>query len=136
MMAGTTATNLRKLALAHAQECVRRKDALEAELREIADALASQGVRPGDALVDAEGFPRADIDVYQVTHLRAQAARLRNDVKAATEQVKLALEAVHAAGPDPEAHQGPRRDQALIPFTKVNAVAPDSPADAAVCSWL
>ena len=50
-------------------ELVRAKDALEAEMKELGAVLEGQGVGMEDALVDAEGFPRGDIDVYQVRRL-------------------------------------------------------------------
>ena len=111
----------RQRALKHAQACVRAKDELESQLREVVTALSTHGVRPGEPLVDAQGFPRADVDVYAVTHLRAQAARLRNDVREATERIKVALEQVHSAPADRVVEAGPEgetvRDRpALVPF--------------------
>ena len=35
-------------------------------MKELSDVLRSQGVGMDDPLVDQDGFPRADIDVYQV----------------------------------------------------------------------
>ena len=45
---------------------MKQKDALEAELKALGQVLESQGCGMEDPLVDGEGFPRADIDVYQV----------------------------------------------------------------------
>ena len=45
---------------------MKQKDALEAELKALSQVLESQGCGMEDPLVDGEGFPRADIDVYQV----------------------------------------------------------------------
>ena len=45
---------------------MKQKDALEAELIAPGQVLESQGCGMEDPLVDGEGFPRADIDVYQV----------------------------------------------------------------------
>ena len=48
---------------------MKQKDALEAELKALGQVLESQGCGMEDPLVDGEGFPRADIDVYQVLFL-------------------------------------------------------------------
>ena len=45
---------------------MKQKDALEAELKALGQVLESQGCGMEDPLVDGEGFPRSDIDVYQV----------------------------------------------------------------------
>jgi 26S proteasome non-ATPase regulatory subunit 9 len=42
-------------------------------------------------LVDSEGFPRADIDVYRARTLRGRLARLRTDHEAMTRQLELLL---------------------------------------------
>ena len=45
---------------------MKQKEALEAELKALSQVLESQGCGMEDPLVDGEGFPRSDIDVYQV----------------------------------------------------------------------
>ena len=47
-------------------DLMKDKEALEAELKALGQVLESQGCGMEDALVDGEGFPRSDIDVYQV----------------------------------------------------------------------
>ena len=47
-------------------DLMKDKEALEAELKALGQVLESQGCGMDDALVDGEGFPRSDIDVYQV----------------------------------------------------------------------
>ena len=47
-------------------DLMKEKEALEAELKALGQVLESQGCGMEDALVDGEGFPRSDIDVYQV----------------------------------------------------------------------
>ncbi|KAI5450574.1 putative 26S proteasome regulatory subunit [Naganishia albida] len=92
-------------------------------------------------LVDPEGFPRADIDVYTVRHARAAIVRLRNDHRAVVEEMGRVLQVVYAAregeGPaivversavavQPSGVNGTGRIQTAL--AKVNAVAPGSPA--------
>lgn len=96
-------------------------------------------------LVDPEGFPRADIDVYTVRLARAAIVRLRNDHRAVVEEMGRVLQVVYA----------PQDSQRLVnetrtsgsngtngtvngsstiqpPLAKVNSVAPGSPAAQAV----
>ena len=50
-------------------ELMKQKDNLEEEIKALNQVLESQKVGMDDLLVDAEGFPRADIDVYQVREI-------------------------------------------------------------------
>ena len=52
-------------------EMMKQKDGLEEELKALHEVLKSQGVGMEEPLVDGEGFPRSDIDVYQVRHARS-----------------------------------------------------------------
>ncbi|NXX67280.1 PSMD9 ATPase, partial [Spizella passerina] len=53
------------------QQLVRRKDEIEAQIKACYELLEGQkGVGMHEPLVDAEGFPRSDIDLYQVRTAR------------------------------------------------------------------
>lgn len=116
-----------------------QKDSLEAELQSQLSVLRSHNATMSTSLVDAEGFPRADIDIYAVRNARVRIIELRNDLTRVMEAIGRALEGVY----DP-ASQLPEQQAAsltetgsregLVPFAKVNAVAPASPAAEAVCS--
>ena len=67
-------------------------------------------------LVDSQGFPRSDIDVYQVTHIRQKVIMLRNDYRAVTEKLAIAMASNF---------ETIRKD---IPFAKIGKVEADSPA--------
>ena len=59
---------------------LRDKDAMEAEMAGISEALSADnlgGVRT--PVIDAEGYPRADIDVHTTLTLRNRLARLNSD---------------------------------------------------------
>jgi len=58
--------------------------------------LSSLGVGMDKPLVDSEGFPRADIDVYQVRDARHKVACLRNDAADLLNQIESSLHAIHA----------------------------------------
>ena len=47
-------------------ELMKEKDKLEEEITALNQVLKSQNVGMEEPLVDEKGFPRADIDVYQV----------------------------------------------------------------------
>ena len=96
--------------LAAAQDAYRRckgelarlegeRGVLEAEMAEIVARLTEEGqpgLPGGEGLVDADGFPRADIDVYRVRHDRHRLACLRTDVRALTDAMEAKLVEVHS----------------------------------------
>jgi 26S proteasome non-ATPase regulatory subunit 9 len=87
-------------------------------------------------LTDGDGFPRADIDVWAVRHARVRIIRFRNDLSSLMDKIATALERVHAsqlARPETDAKTPPH---SLLPFAKVDAVAPNSPAQLAVSCYL
>ncbi len=49
-----------------------QKDELEKQLKDQQDILVSNNSNMTTPLVDAEGFPRADIDVYTVRYARVR----------------------------------------------------------------
>lgn len=90
-------------------------------------------------LVDAEGFPRNDIDVYQVRVARNQIICLQNDLKGLLKEIEKGIHAVHA-----EARENEQGSSGLSPKTaglelndapyehsivKVTLVTPGSPAE-------
>jgi hypothetical protein len=71
----------------------KQKDAIEAEIAAIADELTSGPNAAGlrGPLVDAEGFPRADIDVYRVRHQRHTFACKQTDHRMIMESIEKLL---------------------------------------------
>lgn len=45
-----------------------------------------------ESLIDADGYPRNDIDVYQVRHARHQINTLQNDLKSLMKEIEKGLE--------------------------------------------
>eukprot|EP00842_Homolaphlyctis_polyrhiza_P001725 jgi/Hompol1/2553/HPOL_002952-RA len=117
--------------LAEAQTLVRKRDALESQLAEFDSLLKSHNIGMTEPLVDREGFPRADVDVYAIRNARASIIRLRNDHKALTGQIEIMLQRVHALakaeGIAPQTGARASAAAPAAPFARVNAVAPDSP---------
>jgi len=99
-------------------------------------------------LVDPEGFPRADIDVYAIRHARVALNRLRNDHRDVVDRLGRVLEQVYAVGSTTSAEEGdkgkmvngdgPSRVEVPVvreqPLARVNLVSDASPAATAVSS--
>jgi 26S proteasome non-ATPase regulatory subunit 9 len=92
-------------------------------------------------LVDGEGFPRDDLDVWAVRHARVRIIELRNDLAALMDEIAKTLETVYRRSPPPQAEgegtsrstvSGETTTSELLPFARVNGVAPGSPAADAV----
>ncbi|KAH9368217.1 hypothetical protein HPB48_009566 [Haemaphysalis longicornis] len=75
------------------QQSKERLAQLDKRKNEILDA---NGVGMDEPLVDNDGFPRSDIDVYKVRHARHQIICLLNDHKALMKDVERALHDHHA----------------------------------------
>ncbi|KAL0861691.1 hypothetical protein ABMA27_009174 [Loxostege sticticalis] len=80
------------------------KDRIENEIREQTAVLESNNVGMSDPLVDADGFPRGDIDVYKVRHARHRIICLQNDHKSLMKRIEQGLAEVHSdfVGPNGE----------------------------------
>lgn len=97
-----------------------------------------------ESLVDEEGFPRNDIDVYQVRHARQQIICLQNDLKALMKEIEKGIEEVHAQFNAHNMISSPKtaglvteenahNDNNNTPIVKINFINPGSPAEDAVC---
>ena len=78
-----------------------QRDNLEAEADAIGSELTSpgpNGERPAgikDALVDAEGFPRSDVDIFRVRELRNRLACINTDHKAVMKEIEAEMLRLH-----------------------------------------
>ncbi|KAJ7784538.1 hypothetical protein B0H16DRAFT_1492898 [Mycena metata] len=110
-----------------ARALILEKENIEAQLRLQASILTSNAGSTLDSpLVDADGFPRADIDIYAVRNARVRIIELRNDLSAVTNNLAVALQSVYdpaLATPD-----SPQSSSNGKPFAKVNDVSAGSPA--------
>ncbi|KAJ7250851.1 hypothetical protein B0H12DRAFT_1120101 [Mycena haematopus] len=102
-----------------------RKENIESQLQLQAGILAvNNGSTMDSPLIDSEGFPRADIDIYAVRNARIRIIELRNDLHATINALSIALQSVYdpaLAPPDPIQSESK-------PFAKVDGVSPGSPA--------
>lgn len=119
----------------HARALMVRKDDIEAELQEQIGILKANNVTMQTPLVDAEGFPQADIDLWVIRTARKRIIELRNDLKDMVDEIAIALEKVFdPSAPTPQSSSGARSNDAIPtkPFAKVEVVAPGSPSAEAV----
>jgi len=73
-----------------------KKRQVEEVLDETMARLQTAGCLNDEPLVDAEGFPRADIDIISVVHDRKQLKELKNDHKAIMKEMEEGLHRLHA----------------------------------------
>ncbi|KAI7907521.1 uncharacterized protein BX663DRAFT_491147 [Cokeromyces recurvatus] len=129
--------------LKKAKELMATKDKIEEQLNELEDVLNSAGIDMNEPLVDTSGFPRAEIDVYNVRNTRSLIHRLRNDHRATMSDIEKILHKIHEVKKKEQESSTVENNinvnnnnseinkdvtERLVAFAKVNAVAPDSPA--------
>lgn len=115
------------------RQLMSQKEAIEAQIDAKLSILAANHCTMQTPLVDPEGFPRADIDVWEVRHARVRIIELRNDLKAIMDQIMTGLQGVFDPTLVEKAEsQHESTDSGLHPFAKVDGVAPGSPASSAV----
>ncbi|XP_033322467.2 26S proteasome non-ATPase regulatory subunit 9 [Megalopta genalis] len=118
-------------------QLMKDKDDIEAEIKALKEILDSNHVGMDESLVDSEGYPRQDIDVYQVRHARHKIICSRNDHKTLMKKIEEGLHKIHAlAGnradsSEPVEENDVEQAVQLEPFLRVNLVSPDSPAEIA-----
>ncbi|KZC06696.1 26S proteasome non-ATPase regulatory subunit 9 [Dufourea novaeangliae] len=117
-------------------QLIKDKDKIEADLKALKEILDANHVGMGEPLVDSEGYPKQDIDVYQVRHTRHKIICLQNDLKALMNKIEEGLHKVHGlAGNEAESSDAAAtnhiQDIQLEPFVRVNLVSPGSPAEIA-----
>jgi len=106
-----------------------RKQSIEAEITEQMSVLASNGCDMHTPLVDGDGFPRADIDIWAVRTARVRIIELRNDLSAVVDAIAKALEGVF--NPDLADPTSSAETDELKPFARVDVVSHGGPASQA-----
>lgn len=73
------------------------KEAMESKISEYGNILANNAnVGMDGPLIDGDGFPRNDIDVYQVRQARQQIICLQNDYKALMKEIEKQMHKLHS----------------------------------------
>ncbi|KAG5729433.1 26S proteasome non-ATPase regulatory subunit 9 [Termitomyces sp. T112] len=111
-----------------AQTLIEKKSNIEDQIETQISILKANNSTMQTPLVDADGFPRADIDVYAVRSARARIITLRNDLNAVINDIAKALETIYNPASAPKDSEPDSSSAELGPFAKVNTVAPQSPA--------
>src|SRR6266581_477360 len=101
-----------------AHALIARKNAIELELQEQTAILRTAGVTMDSPLVDPEGFPRSDIDVWAVRLARVKIIELRNDLNRLMDDIQKALEVVYDPSSAPTETSNPTTTstEALTPM--------------------
>ena len=116
----------------HVMSLMARKESLEAEIKALYEVLASQNVGMDSALVDEEGYPRADVDVYQVRHARHDIRCKENDLKSLMKEIEAGLHSLHSQAKETVMEvEKSKTETAVLPFARVMVVVNGSPADTA-----
>ncbi|XP_075034107.1 26S proteasome non-ATPase regulatory subunit 9 [Mixophyes fleayi] len=119
------------------QQLIAKKDEIEAQIKAYYEVLEDQkNIGMDGPLVDAEGYPRADVDLYQVRTARHNIVCLQNDHKTIMKDIEEALYSLHAR--DKEKRQKDEAEaqvEALqrshvlpVAFARVDTVTSGSPA--------
>lgn len=130
------------------------KEAMESKISEYGNILANNAnVGMDGALIDVEGFPRNDIDVYQVRQARQQIICLQNDYKALMKEIEKQIHKLHSEAmkgqtqvlsnstatlrleDDNDVPNTSTSSPSMVPpakvIVKVNMISPGSPAEEA-----
>ncbi|XP_024130377.1 26S proteasome non-ATPase regulatory subunit 9 [Oryzias melastigma] len=118
---------------------IKKKDEIEEQIKAYFDVLEDQGVGIEGPLVDAEGYPRADVNLYQIRTARHNISCLQNDHKAIMAEIEEALHKLHACEKakrdqnQAETSEEPMEQEVTLPppFARVDTVTEGSPASAA-----
>jgi len=115
-------------------ELILEKEKIETEISQMKSVLDGNNVGMTEALVDDSGYPRQDLDVYQVRHARHKIICLMNDHKNIMLKIEKDLHVLHGQQregvglpADPTTTSVPHNE----PIAKVDFVASHSPADEA-----
>lgn len=121
------------------KKLMEQKSNLEEEIEALCSYLNQPGM-PGrlEPLVDAEGFPRADIDVVAVRQTRHKLCCLETDYKALMKEIETGLHQIHATScvrvPTRSSQSGADLQDAAknwAPFAEIDQIFPESPASEA-----
>lgn len=119
-------------------ELEQKKFEIENQLGELEKVLEQEGnVGLTGPLVDSEGYPRSEIDLYKVRLARQQINCLRNDYKQVMNEIEAELGKIYSSssGTTPESNDNTSSNGGTVlkgrPFCVVTQVDVDSPASEA-----
>lgn len=79
-------------------ELDKKREVMEKEMIMIVDLLENMNGNPGvkGSMIDDEGFPRADVDIFEVRKLRNRHACLQTDHKQLMKELEQKLYSLHS----------------------------------------
>ncbi|XP_044462949.1 26S proteasome non-ATPase regulatory subunit 9-like isoform X2 [Mangifera indica] len=114
---------------AEAMSLMEKRTAVEAEMNAIIQRLSTpDGPGLSGNLIDAEGFPRSDIDIPLVRAERRRLAELRNDHKEITEKINENIQLLHSGNNAESNNQNPSLVNAASSASPSNFIQRDSSA--------
>uniref|UniRef100_F1L3L6 26S proteasome non-ATPase regulatory subunit 9 n=1 Tax=Ascaris suum TaxID=6253 RepID=F1L3L6_ASCSU len=121
--------------LEEVKKLIAQRDDVDKQIAEQEQVLKDNGVDMKTPLVDGEGFPLANVDVYSIRHARQTLICARNDRQKLTDQIEAMMLELHANArqnapltrPSDEEEQ-PVHRTSNRPFARVDKVLPLSPA--------
>ncbi|KAM8760626.1 26S proteasome non-ATPase regulatory subunit 9 [Acanthopagrus schlegelii] len=133
---GGNSSGQSEITMEDVQNLVKKKDEIEEQIKAYYDVLEDQGVGVEEPLIDEEGFPRSDVNLYQIRTARHNISCLQNDHKAIMVEIEEALHQLHAREKakrqqdETEAQEEAMEQQVTLPppFARVDAVTQGSPA--------
>ncbi|KAM7416680.1 hypothetical protein PAMA_018642 [Pampus argenteus] len=135
-MTGENSSGNTETTMEDVKNLIKKKDDIEEQIKAYYDVLEDQGVGSEGPLVDTEGYPRADVNLYQIRAARHNISCLQNDHKAIMVEIEEALHQLHARDKakrerdEVEAQEEAMEQQVVLPspFAQVDAVTQGSPA--------
>jgi 26S proteasome non-ATPase regulatory subunit 9 len=111
------------------EDLMLKKTKIEEDIKEQGEILDAEGhVGMTEKLVDNEGFPRNDIDLYRVRAARQRIICLQNDYKVLMDQIEMKLNEYHGEQRSQDKVQDIKTSFVHKPFLKVSQVDSGSPA--------
>jgi len=113
---------------------MKRREDIDEQIQALGGILTSNKIGMTEPLVDSEGYPRNDIDVYQVRHARHKIICLQNDFKSVTKEIDEKLQMYHTQlrerglVEDGNSMDIDESTTPTVPIAKVNLVSEGSPA--------
>ncbi|TMS03528.1 26S proteasome non-ATPase regulatory subunit 9 [Larimichthys crocea] len=135
-MTGENSSLSSEITMEDVKNLIKKKDEIEEQIKAYYDVLEDQGVGVEGALVDEEGYPRSDVNLYQIRTARHNVSCLQNDHKDIMVEIEEALHKLHAREKakrqqDETGAQDEAMEQQVTlppPFARVDAVTQGSPA--------
>ncbi|KAG5440748.1 hypothetical protein PCK2_000184 [Pneumocystis canis] len=109
------------------KDILQRVDEIKKELQSLSNVLLQHNVNMETPLIDADGFPRSDIDVVSVRMARSRINQLKNDYHALTNNIQATLHALHDSRISDNSKEV-LQEPVYKPYARVNYVIHQSPA--------